>query len=401
MSSARDQHGVAVPMAVLSALILSTVVAGFATLSAIEPVVAGNQLRVAQARAIAEAGVERALWALSNPADAQGIPQVFSTAPAPYDGSRLIPVEVGGHIIGGFRVTVRNGAAPYERDISAVGWAPSDTAPHPRALQKISVTAINPRLIVKDPPAALSAGGDLTAGGTLVVDALSDQSCGRKVGTVSLGETRVLPAATSIRGSADGNEVKNQVTDAGGGGMPAAAGDLVTHVSRASLEAFALSPADLNSLRGVARTRGTYLKGPVSFDAVNRMPDGVVFVDAAADGAPESSTVRVDGPASSDATGPWSGWLIVDGSLSLRGDTRMKGFVHAERALGIPTGSAIALSGAAIGRGGAEWSTAGLVAETGGDLSIVYDCNDVRTGGGKVPGRWARKAGTYREVSGS
>lgn len=84
----------------------------------------------------------------------------------------------------------------------------------------------------------------------------------------------------------------------------------------------------------------------------------------------------------------------------MRGDTRMKGFVYAQRALRVPDG-VTALSGAAIGRGGTERAAGGVAAETAGALSISYDCKDVRTGGGKIPGRWARKAGTYREVSGS
>ena len=119
VSSFGTERGVALPMALLSLVILSALIAGFLVMSAIEPTIANNQLAVAQARALAEAGVERALWALSNPADAQGIPATFTTAPSPYDGGRLVPVAAGGHAVGGFRVTVTNGPtrlrAPHHR----------------------------------------------------------------------------------------------------------------------------------------------------------------------------------------------------------------------------------------------------------------------------------------------
>ncbi len=51
-------------MAMLALLILSALVVGFSVLSATEPTIANNQLMVAQARSLAEAGVERAVWAL-------------------------------------------------------------------------------------------------------------------------------------------------------------------------------------------------------------------------------------------------------------------------------------------------------------------------------------------------
>jgi hypothetical protein len=89
-------------MAMLTLLILSVLIIGFSVLSSSEPTIANNQLRVAQARSLAEAGVERAIWAL-NRGD--------STALPPYDGSQLVPVVTGGNTLGGFRVTVTAGAA--------------------------------------------------------------------------------------------------------------------------------------------------------------------------------------------------------------------------------------------------------------------------------------------------
>src|SRR5687768_3988436 len=90
-----DERGVALPMAMMTLLLLTTLMLAFAVLSQTEPIIAANQLRVAQARALAESGFERALWALRNPADANGLASPLplanpgvatSTAVAPYDG---------------------------------------------------------------------------------------------------------------------------------------------------------------------------------------------------------------------------------------------------------------------------------------------------------------------------
>src|SRR5262245_50096642 len=125
MSRVRDQRGSALPLGMLALLILSSLIIGFSVLASTEPNIPNHQVRVAQARALAEAGIERAIWALnrgiSNPDDTAGIPVSFTTAPAPYDGSQLLMVATGGTTIGGIRVTVANGATPYERNITAVG----------------------------------------------------------------------------------------------------------------------------------------------------------------------------------------------------------------------------------------------------------------------------------------
>src|SRR5688572_22359198 len=96
-----DERGVALPMAMMTLLLLTTLMLAFGVLAQTEPVIAANQLRVAQARALAESGFERALWALSegnanpgapdtlaNPLPGTGV--VAVTAPAPYDGSQFL-----------------------------------------------------------------------------------------------------------------------------------------------------------------------------------------------------------------------------------------------------------------------------------------------------------------------
>ena len=396
-----SERGVALPMALLSLVIVSALIAGFSVVSAIEPTIANNQLAVAQARALAEAGVERALWALSNPADAQGIPVAFTSAPSPYDGGRLVPVAAGGHPVGGFRVTVTNGSATYERRITAVGFVPDDTTAGRRALRKITVTALNPQLIVKDPPAALSVRGELRAGGTLRVDSRTDGSCGPKVGTLARGETSLEDASADIRGAGGDGTARNRITDAAGGLIPAAPGDIVKNASGAVFDGFSLSDADLSALRAFAKARGTYLQGAVRFGAGNRMPDGLIVVDAVGVPPSDLASVAIDPGAPADPSGVWRGWLIVNGSLAVDGEVRLRGFVYAQSTLDARAAGAVELSGALVSRNIRDLPGAGIDTGPAADLSIVYNCRDALTGGGKIPGRWSVKGGSYREVSGS
>src|SRR5438045_2189371 len=97
-----DERGIAMPLALITLLILSGLVVGFSALAATEPTIAGNQLATTQARALAEAGVERAIWALKNPADPKGIPSpLVRPTPAPFDGSRTVRVSIGSVGVGG------------------------------------------------------------------------------------------------------------------------------------------------------------------------------------------------------------------------------------------------------------------------------------------------------------
>ncbi len=360
------ERGVALPMALLSLVILSALIAGFSIMSAIEPTIANNQLAVAQARALAEAGVERALWALSNPADVQGIPATFTTPPSPYDGGQLVPVAAGAHTVGGFRVTVANGPTAYERHITAVGFVPNDTAAAGRrAIQKITVTALNPQLIVKDPPAALSVRGELRASGSLRVDSRTDQSCGPKVGTLARGETSLEGASADIRGAGGDGTATNRITDAGGDVIPAAPGDIVKNTSGAVFDRFSLSDADLNALRAFAKARGTYLQGAVRFGPRNRMPDGIIVVDAVGRGVlpSELASVAIDAGAPADPSGVWRGWLIVNGSLAVDGEVQLQGFVYTQGTLDARAPGAVGLSGAMVSRNIRDLPGAGIDTE--------------------------------------
>src|SRR5262249_56839082 len=115
-------------MAMRTLLILTTRAIAFSVLVTSEPLIATNQRMVAQARAVAESGVERVIWALNNPTDPNGLASPLpGTVPAPYDGSTAIPITVSGTQVGVVFVTVTNGTNPNERNVTAVRWVPTNT----------------------------------------------------------------------------------------------------------------------------------------------------------------------------------------------------------------------------------------------------------------------------------
>ena len=250
--------------------------------------------------------------------------------------------------------------------------------------------------------------GELRAGGTLRVDSRTDQSCGPKVGTLARGETSLEGASrTSAAPAATGPRATGSPTRREDSSLPPPA-DIVKNASGAVFDGFSLSDADLSALRAFAKARGTYLQGAVRFGAGNRMPDGLIFVDTISGemSAADTSPHPISPPwpstpgAPADPSGVWRGWLIVNGSLAVDGDVRLRGFVYAQSTLALgrrepPT----------LGRAGEPKHPglpgAGIDTGPAADLSIVYNCRDALTGGGKIPGRWSVKGGSYREVSGS
>jgi hypothetical protein len=411
-----EQRGTALPLAMLTLIILSALIIGFSVLGSSEPTIANNQLRVAQARAAAEAGVERAVWALNRglaapPNNIDGIPSpLVGTALAPYDGSQLLTLATGGNTIGGFRVTVRAGATIYERTIEAVGWVPNDTTVGPKTRQKITVTVFNPLFIMRDPPAALTVRGELQVGGNSFVDSSQDVSCGPKFGTLTSGQTS--PGGSSdMRGAGDTRT--NFLFDAQNGAIPTTANDMVQNVATTAFEPFMLTNPDIDALRAFAKARGTYLRGSQSFNSSNRLPEGLVFVDTVsgtditAEGvtpatpSTDFASVTIHGGAGTGAGGAFNGWLFVNGALSISGDFLMNGFAYAQNDISYHGTGQGQLNGAMVSRNIRDTSSTSIDSDLLGNATIVYDCQKAKTGGGSISAKWLIRGGTYKEVSGS
>jgi hypothetical protein len=394
------QRGIALPMALMALLILSALIIAFSMLAASEPLLANNQLQIARARAVAESGLERAIWALNNPADPDGINPLVTPA-APYNGATAVPVMMNGAQLGVFMVSVTNGATANERKVEATGWTPTNVGPGPKAKQRITTTLYKIRFL--DPPAALVVRGEINAGGNSVVDSRSDTSCGPKDGTWSLGATSTGGAASIY--SHDGNinsanyNSANQPTDA------------LQNLLSSAFDPYTYSTSELNSLKTIAKAQGTYYQGTVTFDASNRIPNGIVYVDTVsgqnidAEGpntTPISDFASVDihGNAPADPSGIFRGWLVVAGSLSIAGSFQMRGMIYVLNDMtytGTGTGQ---IDGAILTQNVRDISSTTIDTNTNGNAAIYYNCGYARTGGDQVPQTWTIKSGTYKEVSG-
>ncbi|HEV2054046.1 MAG TPA: hypothetical protein VGV06_02610 [Methylomirabilota bacterium] len=399
----RSQRGVALPMALLTMLMLSALIIAFSMMAASEPVLANNQLQVAQARAVAESGVERAIWALNNPApaNANGIPNPLVTPAAPYDGSTAIPVTINGAQVGVFTVSVTNGPCPVtvttanERCIVATGWTPTNTGTGPKVKQKIQVIVLQTRFL--NPPSALTVRGEISVGGNALIDSRSDPSCGNKAGTTSKGFT-VTSGSAGVYGL-DGNNVKNQSSD------------IIQNVPDAAFIPYTYSNLELDALKILAKGNGTYYRGPVTFNSTNRMPNGIIYVDTVSgqnidQNAPpptpitDFALVDIHGNAPLDASGIFSGMLIVAGSLSISGNFQMHGLVYALNDITVLGSGTGRVDGAVISQNIRDVSSTTIDTDTSANSTIIWNCNYAKTGGGQLPQTFTREPGTYKEISG-
>src|SRR5206468_2473545 len=193
----RDQVGIAMPLTLIVLVILSALMIAFAVLAQSEPVIAMNQYRGAVARALAESGVERAVWALTAGSSVGGgvdPPSSGVVAGPPYDGGTSITIGSGGFTL---KIT---GVSTSEVRIEAVGFTPDNASPS-TAYRKITASLMRLPDFGLGAPCALCVRGDLDVTGSATIDARGDTSCGRKYGTYTAGSTTTLGAATTWTGT--------------------------------------------------------------------------------------------------------------------------------------------------------------------------------------------------------
>lgn len=405
----RDQRGVALPMALLALLILSALVIAFSMLATSEPVIATNQKLVAQARAVAESGLERAIWALNNFGDADGIPDPLpATVPAPYDGSTGIPITLNGTQVGLAFVTVTPGTNPNERTVEAVGWVPNN-ANAQNARRKVQATVYKFLFRGSPPPAALTVKGEINASGNTNIDSRTDTSCGHKDGIWSAGAT-AYGGSAAIYG-ADTNNTKNQIVAGGNGKV-----DIRQNVAESAFTPYLLKSADLNTLKALAKVAGTYYSGStvsgLTFNSSRTIPNGIIFVDTVSgqnideNGANTTPTsdfanVSIHGGAAADPSRIFSGMIVVAGSLSISGNFEMHGLVYVVNDLTYTGTGNGEIQGAVISQNIRDTSSTTIDTNTGGSASINYNCRYVTNPGGRMPQGFTIQPGTYKEVAGS
>ena len=378
-----DERGAVLPLAAITLALLASLLISLATMSATEPIIASNQLLSAQAYTLAEAGIERALWAVQRPDAPDGLPYPLPrTVPAPYDGSRLIALAIDGNAAGGFRLTVSPGAAPNERQVLSVGWVPTDDGGdlRPKGQRRVTATLWRVRVPADIAPCALCAIGDLALGDAVTLDARADLRCGNKWGAWSSGAASVAPGARIL--GPDGNDVPNE------------AGDYQQGQPAGTAIGWSFEAADLLALKRLARARGTYYRGAVVFDSFNPAPEGLVFVDTST-GGPLTGATPADQMARVEIRGgAFKGWLVVAGTLEVSGDARIRGLAYALDGFAYrgesPGGVEGQIVAAGLRGGGVSFS------RTGGGAALSFDCAAARDGDGTVPTGWRIKPGSYR-----
>ena len=380
------QRGAVLPLAMLILLVLSAVLLGLASLTGQEPLAARNHMLVAQSQGMAEAGLDRALWALSAPDAADGVAWA-APVPAPYDGSRLVDVMVDGLPLGAFRLTI-SGTGDRQRHVVVTGFAPGTPGQLGQARQDISATAI--RLRFPSLPAGLTVRGTLQVGPGVVIDAADDGSCGSAAGTWSSGATALGPGS--------------QVRGRGGDPMaPNGAADLRQAQDPGLFDALTFDAAEMSAFKALARARGTYYQGAVTFDSTRPISDGLVFVDTVsgqpvspATPAADLAAVRVRDGAATDPNRIVRGWIVVNGSLAIEGDLTLQGLAFAADRFSQSGTSQI--RGAAVA-GHVRSTTPSLIeARPGAAPALTWSCETAKAGGGSIPQRWMVKPGTYREA---
>jgi hypothetical protein len=389
-----DSRGIAVAMALIALLTLSTLLIALAALSGSDPLIAANQHRGAVARALAESGVEWAIWALGvrhaglDPA-ALAPGQV---AGPPHDGSSLVPLGDDG----GFTVRI-TGLSETEVEVESVGWTPDDRdarGVHRRATARLM------RLpdLGRHAPCALCVRGDLALQDAAVVSAAADTSCGAKAGVAATGLATVAGQARVY--GADGNDLPNQGSD------------IATMVPASRLERMLLDESALAALKALARRNGTYYgpgspppgqatwTGRVQFDTAHPVAaEGVVFVDTVSGRAPTPANpgdyAAVEFRGAPFPGGRFRGWIVVMGSVTaFDAAGTLHGLLYAV--------DDVTLAGSADVTGlvvAANLHEGDRLPDSvvGGLATVTFHCAGA-DGAGQVPRGWFLKPGSYRET---
>ena len=388
------ERGMALPVTMIVLTLITTLALAFLVMSASEPVIAANHMASAQARAMAESGIERALWALTMGTTAPTTPGAVadpmpsSPAGQPYNGATYVSMGT----IGGFTVSIANGAAANERVIEAVGYVPNNV--NPVATKKIMLTATRMKWL--DPPCAICAGGEapqnnqtnIQIGGAATVNASPTDGAQFCDG--------VMPtAATMSQGSINTNG--NPDLSAPPGGV-----STLQHQPQQNFTPFLFTDSDMEMLKTIAKMpgRGTYLQGSQTF--TSPPPNGIVFIDTPSGNpftanSPSGDIITVD--IHGNWSQSWNGWLIVAGTVHISGNVTMNGLVYAQNDVTLDGTGGGGVTGAVISTNRMDTTSTNVDAQSIGNAPTTYNCPAVRNGGGTISQYWFSKPGTFREVA--
>lgn len=425
-----DQRGVALPLALIVLTLLTSLTLAFLAMSSTEPMIAANLKGGEQALVLAEAGIERAIWALSNPtvdtAGANTKLTNLNAIPAAYSGQTLFTLTAPGQAspTGGFSVTI-TGASPttitghgyvvrggVAMPAQPGGLAQSDIAAH--RVIRLEVTAGGPNNTVGGPgtpndvklPGALTVAGTLQMAGDSTIDGLHQaegtlNNCARKAG-VTIRDKTMLANNTEIDNtiSCQGNSCNNL------DGSPKQ-----QELGYDAFAPFTFNTAQLAALKALAQAEGTYIKPSSNSEFNLTVVNGLMFVDTVNGeslGTPPTppdasklANVKITGANN-------SGWLIVMGSLKIDGNVTYNGFVYAHNDLSYKGTGTGGIYGGVLTGNVVDTVATVVDSDASGNAKIYYDCNKIANGGGalnqSVQDNLNRvivsiTKGTWREVS--
>ena len=399
----RNERGIALPMALIVMAILTALMAAFAVLATSEPQIASNQVASAQARALAESGVERVLWALTTGEASPNTLGVITldpnynllSVPAAYNGT-----TENGLGVGSFKVSIADGAQRNIKVVTAVGFVPNAT--HPIAIKKI-ITQVT-RFNWITPQCGLCAGGEDPAGHATTIKVGGSASVNASLtaqGGVPAGQycSGVTPAsAVGSSGVVAVNGTPNLTAPAGyTNAPPCPDGAACTQTFPSTMT---LTDSDMATLKAMAKTNGLYVKGSPTWHVPPT--NGLIFVDTTDESVLSASTPLANVPTVSlHGSINFSGWLIVAGNVDVSGGINMTGMIYAQNTVTLHGAGHGLYTGAVISTNRMDNSSTNIDDEDVGNAPISYNCPAVRNGGGFLSQSWFLMPGTYREVSGS
>ena len=112
------------------------------------------------------------------------------------------------------------------------------------------------------------------------------------------------------------------------------------------------------------------------------------------------ASVTISGNAPLDASGIFSGMLIVAGSLTIHGSFQMHGLVYVQNDFTYLGTGAGQITGAVLSQNIRDTSATSIDTDTGGNSTIIWNCDYAKKGGGYLPPTFTIEQGTYKEVSG-
>ena len=387
-----SEAGIALPITLILMALITSLTVAFLAFTSAEPVIAANQMANTQARAIAESGVERVLWALSKGTTNPGFGGSLSDplpnpVPAPYNGTYVA------NGVGGFKVTVAAGPGVNERTITSVGYVPNDT--NPVAIKKIQTVLTHIPII--NPPCAVCAGGEAPPGATTNIQVGGSASITASTAQGAQYCAGMTPptAATYSQGTVGTNGHPNITGPSGGSAM-------ATNQPASNFAPFIFTDSDMATLKSLAKANGTYYQGNQHW--TSPPPNGIIFVDTPSgnvltNNSPSSDLISVDIHGNWGAG--WNGWMVVAGSIQISGNITLSGLIYAQNDVTLHGAGGGSITGAVISTNRVDTQSTNVDTDDIGNAPVSYNCPAIQNAGGGIPRNWFVKPGSYKEVSGT